>query len=470
MPNLKGGKKMPPSPFGQGDKKEPGAGTLPSGAHALAAIGPKTEEVVQAYFSSSRQSSLFQAIPHQDLKNLANAFTSVWNDEKAAVVVREYLNSIISGKRIDITSLSRWVLSHPNEPDAIHECMRIDPPPEITIIRVLSRAGSQKLVFLATWQLTQREVVVKSLTGPPDAVATIIGRESRSHPLSMTHDHIIETHAMRNHQGEVFLVEEKLPEILHDGWLAPGIEELANLLYHITDALNHLHTNLKLVHGDVKPDNIGKRGEKYILLDFGICRPASEFTRETTPTGSLRTRAPELFDRGQYVLPEKVDVWALGATVYNAAVGRYPLFRKGEKPPRVSSPEEREKFETELHQRVKTEWEQLVTLEPVPEVLRELLSSALERDPTKRCSSQALLDKARHQLPVYLRLSREIRRFSPMEELNQLEAYLPSGRVLEIMPQTERAALLTELKTLNNTPGFNKEELQRINKLLINLS
>ena len=51
---------------------------------------------------------------------------------------------------------------------------------------------------------------------------------------------------------------------------------------------------LGLVHGDIKPDNIGKKEGRFVLLDFGICRSAEKFTADTTATGSLRTRAPEL--------------------------------------------------------------------------------------------------------------------------------------------------------------------------------
>lgn len=100
----------------------------------------------------------------------------------------------------------------------------------------------------------------------------------------MEHPNITETHLLPNTKGEVYLVEERLPEVLSDA-TSLQLEEASNLLYDIAKALVYLHKTLGLVHGDIKPDNIGKRGGDYVLLDFGICRPADQFTSEVTPTG-----------------------------------------------------------------------------------------------------------------------------------------------------------------------------------------
>ena len=172
----------------------------------------------------------------------------------------------------------------------------------------------------------------------------------------MKHPNIIETYYLTNNDNEGFFIEEYLPEVLNDEWNSNGIHEAANLLYNIGSALDELH-QLNKVHGDVKPDNIGKRGENYILLDFGICRNIEEFTNDITATGSLRTRAPELLAINKYDGdPTKADVWALGATVFNAIVGHFPLFEKGEKPPRITKPEERINFEQILKRRAEQEW------------------------------------------------------------------------------------------------------------------
>jgi serine/threonine protein kinase len=331
---------------------------------------------------------------------------------------------------------------------------------------VLSRSGSQKLVFLATWLLTQREVVLKKVTGSPESIERIVARESQSHPLSTVHDNIIKTHELQNAAGERFLVEERLPIILSDGWRSQGSGEAANLLYDIANALNYLHTELDWVHGDVKPDNIGQKESRYILLDFGICRPAAAFTVESTATGSLRTRAPELLTGEGYVDPKKVDIWALGATVFNAIQERYPLFERGEQPPRISSPEQRQNFEKVLADRVRTRWNELVDLKDVSEPLKSVLMMALEPDPSKRCSASQLLKKAEADLSVFLRRPSSAGPFSPLDELQQLRDYLPQGHALKLMPLPHKNLLQAKLKDLQRFRGLSTAQKSDITQLL----
>ncbi|MDP3066780.1 MAG: protein kinase [Methanobacteriaceae archaeon] len=457
----------------KGEKKEDTRGIdnkstcLPSAAHAIASIGIESDKIIQDFFASHSDSPLFK-IDHQDLLTiLAESFkTGQWIDVEAAKVLKEYLEEIKKGHKIDIIALSRWVLSHPNDARAVLECMSIVPPPEIDIIRVLSRAGSQKLVFLATWRLTQRQVVLKKLTGPPDVVNKIIARELQSHPLAMRHDNIIKTHFLKNDYGELFLVENRLPFLLHDNWNSEGVYEAANLFYDIAKAVKFLHEQ-DLVHGDIKPDNIGKDGEDYILLDFGICRLKKDFASDATATGSLRTRAPELLERDKYPeQPEKVDIWALGATVYNALVGRFPLFDKGETPPRVSKNEERSQFESILLDRVTKEWNKRVDLSLVPEPMRNLLLKALESDPKIRSSASELIKIAEDQLSAFLRKPSPIGKFSPLEILNQLKNYLPNNpEILKLMPSTQKDALRKKLEDLKSTKGFNKDQKEKIESL-----
>jgi serine/threonine protein kinase len=443
--------------------------TLPGPAHAIAAIGPETERVILDYFRSHIDSPLFKFDYHGSLNKLAKAFNGYWTDVEASKVLTEYLSATEKGRKIDITALSRWVLSHPNDARAVLDCMSVEPPQEIDIIQILSRAGSQKLVFLATWRLTQRQVVLKKLTGPPEVADRIMARELQPHPLSMKHDNIIETHLLKNEKGEPFLVEKRLPFLLNDHWDSGGVHEAANLFYDIAKALQFLHS-MDLIHGDVKPDNIGKDGEDYVLLDFGICRPKEAFIADATATGSLRTRAPELIESDKYKeQTEKVDIWALGATVYNALVGRFPLFDKDEKIPRVSEPEERDRYESLLLTRIKTEWDKRVDLSLVPESIRNILRMTLEKDQNKRSTASDLIKTAETELAAFLRTSKTIRKFSPSEELQQLVDFLPDPDILNLMPISQKDALKKKLTELKSAQGFDVKQIEQVNKLLHSL-
>lgn len=442
---------------------------IPAHARALTAIGNETLRAVSDLFTGV-QGSLFGMDETPEMAELAAALSKGWSDREAALLIRAYDHEVRSGHQIEITSLARWALAHPDNAAAVIDCMKITPPAEIDIIRVLSRAGSQKLVFLAKWRLTQQEVVLKQVVAEPEAAQRILLRELQPHPLTMAHPNIIETHVLRNPEGEAFLVEQRLPLVLSDTWSSQGVHEAANLLFDIGKALKHLHEH-GLVHGDVKPDNIGKRSDNYILLDFGICRPADQFTSESTPTGSLRTRAPELLTSGQYVEPYKVDVWALGATVYNALIGTFPLFRPGETIPRVSNPAERAAKEAALALRVSQEWNSYVQLGHVPDPMRDLLGLMLCRDPNSRISSAELVERARTELSAFLRSPASgAGRFSPVDELSQLSKHLPTREILVTMPIARKQSLRNRMVQLQGTPGFSETQRDQINSLLELLS
>lgn len=446
-------------------KRTPTEESYPSAAHALSAKGPISDAVVRELLASKTGGTLFGRVDEQDLKKLAQAFGG-WTDEQSALIIREYADALATSREVDVSALCRWVLSHSDDAAAVRDCMSVDPPDGVSITRVLSRAGSQKLVFLATWRLTQRQVVLKRVTGPPELQRAVMHRESQSHPLTMVHPNIIETHYLTNSAGEPFLVEDCLPVLLSDDWRPSGLHEAANLLVDIGSALRFLHDNLQLVHGDVKPDNIGRSGDNYILLDFGICRPASDFAGDVTATGSLRTRAPELFENDTYEYPTKVDVWALGATVFNSVVGRFPLFDKGETPPRISTPEDRQKFETLLRTRVQNEWDRRVDLDGVPAPLKGLISDTLTREPANRCSAADLCKKARNELSAYLRQESPEGGFSPVQELTQLDEYLIRGEALTLMPATEKQELCQALQHIRQTKGLQEGHIETIEALL----
>lgn len=200
------------------------------------------------------------------------------------------------------------------------------------------------------------------------------------------------------------------------------------------------------------------------MLDFGICRPYNEFTEDSTPTGSLRTRAPEVL-LGEQAHSFCSDIWALGATVFNAVVGRFPLFNKGETPPRVSTPEERKACEEALASRIRKEWESRLELTEVPEPLRKVLGKMLDRTPSRRMSGSEVVEFAEKELAAFLRASGGASHFSPEEELDQLNAYLPEQRILALMPDSQKQQLKRRLTVLEGTKGLSERHLEHIRRL-----
>lgn len=388
-------------------------------------IGDSVRNLLKRYIESGMLGDRFGRMQESELEALALSFSDgKWSDGPAATLIGHLIETS-KHTEIDLQAVTRWILLHHDDPDAVSICMAADPPSQIDIVRLLPRTGSQKLVFEARWRPAQRRVALKRLTGPLLDAERVLERESHSSPLSIRHPNIIETYSVTNKKNETFLVEEWL-DSLSDDWNPSGNQEAANLLYSLARAVEYVH-QLGLVHGDIKPDNIGKKEGRFVLLDFGICRSAEKFAADITATGSLRTRAPELLMNDEYGRnPKATDIWAIGATLFNSLEGRFPFITREEPVPRISHLPEREEFERKLKERVSNEWSEWVRFDSTVDPFKSLISSCLERSPDMRPDASTLRQTIERDLPAYIEEGTVERGTSlaPVAELEQLSKLL----------------------------------------------
>jgi serine/threonine protein kinase len=357
------------------------------------------------------------------------------------------------GRPLDPEALQSWSANHSTDADALLDLIRLDPPPNISVVKRMSQVGSQKVVYEALWR-GLRPIVLKRFIGEgAERQRELLERELLPHPLTMAHPNIIETHVFKNDQGESFLVEKKLAIVLDDTWRAGGVAEASNLLYDLAIALFHLQSR-DLVHGDLKPDNIGFEQGRFVLLDFGVCRKCQDFTAPDSATGSLRTRAPELLT-GVAQASFSTDIFALGAVVFNSLVHAFPFFEPGEKIPRVSAAEERSAKEGEISERTEDRYEELVTdrlQTGVPhEALRNILTAALAKDPGERPTAGELAAIARTSLAAFVLNGDDHAALLPGEQLDQLDIYLPEQGLEEISPPRRLMDLQSSLEDFKFT-------------------
>ena len=103
-----------------------------------------------------------------------------------------------------------------------------------------------------------------------------------------------------------------------------GEHELCDILYQLTSAIAHWHSN-NVAHRDIKPDNviIDDKG-KVTLIDFGLSKWSQSYDRMNSLVGTPAFMAPEVLTQ-DYSLAW--DIWSLGVLFYNLLAGFIPLIR-----------------------------------------------------------------------------------------------------------------------------------------------
>jgi len=164
-----------------------------------------------------------------------------------------------------------------------------------------------------------------------------------------------------------------LRSLLRRGGPLP-LAQLLPLTLHVAAALHYM-ANERMLHLDVKPDNI-VMGVPPRLIDLSVARTFERAARVTGLIGTDAYMAPEQCDPQRFpgAIGPPADVWGLGATVFHAAAGFVPFPRDrgahGSPDLRVRFPQ---LFETPVDLPASA-----------PRALHELLGAALAFDPAAR--------------------------------------------------------------------------------------
>ncbi|MEU7255560.1 serine/threonine-protein kinase [Streptomyces rimosus] len=201
--------------------------------------------------------------------------------------------------------------------------------------------GGMGTVWRSYDELLGRQVAVKRLhVSPqlePDELARRNERTRREAQSAarINHPNVVSVHDVVDDAGLPCIVMEYVPsvtlgDLIKEATLSDGavpLGEVARIGRGMVAALRAAHS-AGVLHRDVKPGNVllGEDG-RVVLTDFGIA--------VATGTSTL-TKTGELIGSIDYLAPERVrggtpgpasDLWALGATLYQALEGR-PPFRK----------------------------------------------------------------------------------------------------------------------------------------------
>ncbi len=212
-----------------------------------------------------------------------------------------------------------------------------------TITRKVGQGG-MGAVYEATHTLIGKRVAVKVLLDKYAKREALVARLEKEARLasSIGHEHIVDitdfgvTDDGRNFVVMEFLEGESLAECLQREVRLPE-RRVLQIAHQATSALAAAHDK-GVVHRDIKPENIfllQRRDKDFVkVVDFGI-------SKSLRATGENEEAQPRLTQTGMvlgtplYMSPEqargdddldaRVDVYALGVIMYEAATGRVPF-------------------------------------------------------------------------------------------------------------------------------------------------
>lgn len=319
--------------------------------------------------------------------------------------------------------------------------------------------GGVGVVYLAWDPHLEREVALKTLIAGRDASEVQIERFLREVRAAtrLRHPHLVSVHDAGVEDGCFYLAMdriegESLADLLErERSLAP--RRAAELLLPIAKALAHAHGE-GFLHRDVKPENllIDTAGECY-LTDFGLAVDLSEGERLTHTHQSLGTpafMAPEQL-RGQN-RDRRVDVYSLGATLYECLTGRVPY--------------DADSFPELLHQVLTTEPPRPRELRPrlAPD-LEAIVLTCLEREPEQRYPGAAELAADLERF-----LAGEAVQARGPSRLRRLRRRLVHYRALVIGLAVAFAGLIAGGAVAWTIQRENRRELQRLSNLELDRS
>ena len=201
---------------------------------------------------------------------------------------------------------------------------------DFLIEKTLSNGGMGE-VFIARQISLDRPVALKVLlkeyTGDKEYVESLY-REARA-AAKINHPNIVQAYAVGEDDGVFYFAMELIRgETLKSILKREGVLEFsraAKIIRDIASALDTAWNEQKLVHQDIKPDNImmAANGDAK-LADLGLAK---------TGNSEVDDDSDEVLGTPQYISPEQLtgvptdvrsDIYSLGATFFQFVTGRFP--------------------------------------------------------------------------------------------------------------------------------------------------
>ena len=187
--------------------------------------------------------------------------------------------------------------------------------------------GAMGAVYRATNRVSGQPVAVKRLLDTRHAARFEIEARLLS---QLKHPRVVEVLDHFQDQEGVYylvmeLVEGKDLGAMVDSHGAPGlpIDQVVEYGRQACEALQYVHDQ-RIVHRDVKPQNLICGTDGIVLVDFGVARELGASESGTVGVGTPRYMAPEVFAGG--AVSPRADVFGLAATMWTLITGSPPVY------------------------------------------------------------------------------------------------------------------------------------------------
>ena len=151
-----------------------------------------------------------------------------------------------------------------------------------------------------------------------------------------------------------------------------NLELIYNWIHEIINGIYYLHYNKRIIHRDIKPNNIFLTKEARIKIgDFGISRVFDDESTSIASThlGTYKYMSPQIVNHTKYTF--KSDCWSIGCTLYELIT--LNIF-----------------YDSIHYETLKTNNE--LDISPM-NILNELLNMMLKIDEANRSSSKELMNE-----------------------------------------------------------------------------